>query len=232
MLQEIVLVVDNDPNVDQFRDSIMKFRLTYSGILLSSGNETKDAKAPHKHDVRMAFHPQLKRLWEVTPFLKRGRSSYNGNTWAGVDVKAEPPRTPNELANIFQQRPWNFVPLVTQEMDFYCGIEVLILRPGSRKALFSQGDIDGRLKTLLDALSKPDDNQGYGERDFEKKSDNPLYVLLENDKQITKVTVETDTLLQPLNPEVPNLYGENDVRLVIAVSLAPVEPANWSMPYL
>ena len=117
-------------------------------------------------------------------------------------------------------------------MDFYCAIEILILRPGSRKAVFSQGDIDGRLKTLLDALSKPDSNQGYADRKPEKRSDNPLYVLLENDKQITKVTVETDTMLQPLNPDVPSGYHENDVRLLIGVSLAPVEPANWSMPYL
>ncbi len=230
--KESVMVVDNDFYLDPFWDAFMKFRLTYAGPLLSSGNENRAAKAPHKHEVRMAFHPQLKRLWEVTPFLKRGCSSYNGNTWAGVDVLPEPERMKGELAKKFQILPWNFIPLVTADMDFYCGLDILFLRNGTRKSILSQGDLDGRLKTLLDALSKPDSNQGYSARGPAKGSDNPLFVLLEDDRQITKISVETDILLEPLDAQKPEVYADNDVRLVINVSLAPVEPANWSMPYL
>ena len=117
-------------------------------------------------------------------------------------------------------------------MDFYCSVDILFLRSGTKKAVYSQGDLDGRLKTLLDALSIPVPTQGYENRNPERKSQNPLYVLLENDKQITKLAVETDTLLQPIDPEKPESFGVNDVRLIISVNLAPVEPANWSMPYL
>ena len=42
----------------------MKFRLTYEGRLLGNG------RAQHKHKIRRAFHPQLKRLWEVHQNLK------------------------------------------------------------------------------------------------------------------------------------------------------------------
>ena len=122
--------------------------------------------------------------------------------------------------------------MVTEEMDFYCAVEILFLRSGSKKALLNQGDLDGRLKTLLDALSKPDDNQGYDNRAIGKSTQNPLYVLLENDRQITKISVETDTLLESVSTTNPESYGANDVRLVISVSLTPAEPANWSMPYL
>lgn len=210
----------------------MRFRLTYSGPLFSTGNDAKERRAPHKHDVRTAFHPQLKRLWEITPFLKRGRSSYNGITWAGEDVLPEPTRRREELATKFQIGPWGFVPLVTEAMDFYCSLDILFLRLGSRKSLLRQGDLDGRLKTLFDALSAPDANQGYTSRAQEKKSDNPMFVLLEDDRQITKVSVETDVLLEPLDAGRPDQYADSDVRLVITVDLAPVEPANWSMPYL
>ena len=210
----------------------MKFRLTYSGLLQSSGNDNKQAKASHKHDVRLAFHPQLMHLWEITPFLKKGRSSYNGNTWAGVGVSAEPPHRKQELESKFPINTWRFIPLVTQAMDFYCSLDVLFLRNGSRKALVNQGDLDGRLKTLLDALSIPDSNQGYANLTPSKASHNPMYVLLENDKQVTKISVEADTLLEPLDPSKPDAYEVNAVRLIITVNLSPVEPANWSMPYM
>ena len=41
----------------------MKFRLTYEGLLKANGS------TQHKHEIRKAFHPQLKRLWEVEPNL-------------------------------------------------------------------------------------------------------------------------------------------------------------------
>ena len=41
----------------------MKFRLTYEGRLESNGS------AKHKHEIRKALHPQLKRLWDVEPNL-------------------------------------------------------------------------------------------------------------------------------------------------------------------
>ena len=210
----------------------MRFILTYTGELLSSGNERRGSKADHKHLVRQAFHPQLKRLRAVTPFLERGRSSYNGLTWAGVDVTPEPIRDPTSLATRFQQGAWSFVPLVTAEMKFYCGLEIMMLRSASDRTLFNQGDLDGRLKTLLDALSIPDENQGYEQRKATGKINSPLHVLLENDRQITKITVETETLLEPIDPSNPEKYGANDVRLFISVSLSPMEPANWSMPYM
>ena len=64
-----------DP-ADEPKAALMEFRLTYSGILYSTGNDSKlGQKADHKHQIRMAFHPQLKRLWEITPFLKSGERS-------------------------------------------------------------------------------------------------------------------------------------------------------------
>ena len=208
----------------------MKFRLTYAGPLMSSGNDNKDRKGPHKHDLRMAFHPQLKRLWETVPFLKAGRSSYNGSTWAPVDTIPEPKYDPKLRAAKFKVGSWNFVPLITEDMEFYCSLEILFLRVGSRKALLNQGDLDGRLKTLLDALSMPTLTQDYT---FAlTPGSNPLNVLLENDRQVTKISIETDVLLESTHAQSPSKYEAHDVRLIIAINISPVEPANWSMPFL
>lgn len=211
----------------------MRFRLTYSGLLLSSGNDAEHKKADHKHELRLAFHPQLKRLWEITPFLKSGRSSWNnGTSWASNVGRDNPDYSIQSRAKEFQERPWNFVPLVAQDMEFHCGLDILLMRAnGGAKSIMNQGDIDGRLKTLLDALSIPDANQGYSDRKFEQ-ANNPLFVLLENDRQITKVVVETDQLLQSVHPGEHGNYGINDARVQINVHLSPVEPANWSMPFL
>jgi hypothetical protein len=45
------------------------------------------------------------------------------------------------------------------------------------------------------------------------QDENPFYCLLEDDRLISKVSVDTDTLLQPIEKE-PNA---NDARLVITV---------------
>ena len=41
-------------------------------------------------------------------------------------------------------------------------------------------------------------------------------MLLQNDKLITRISVETDTLLEP-----PSEFGDNDSRVVIAVKIRP-----------
>ncbi len=143
----------------------MEFRLTYSGLLLSTGNDSSlkgDRRGNHKHDIRMAFHPQLKRLWEITPFLKSGARSGPSALMLSGDMAGEaaPAYKASYLAKKHVHYCWRFVPLVTKSLDLICGIDVLFLRPHRPGGVVNQGDIDGRLKTLLDALSIPDANQG------------------------------------------------------------------------
>jgi hypothetical protein len=57
----------------------VEFRLTYRGPLLATqrdplGAQT-DKRAENKREIRRAFHPQLRRLWDITPFLKTGDTS-------------------------------------------------------------------------------------------------------------------------------------------------------------
>jgi hypothetical protein len=96
-------------------------------------------------------------------------------------------------------------------------LDILFLRPDKPGNLWA-GDIDNRIKTLIDALAIPTANEMYSDRaaaDDEK----PFYVLMENDPLLTKLSVETDRLL--------DCDGTNScmdkTKLVITVRLRPYE---------
>jgi hypothetical protein len=89
------------------------------------------------------------------------------------------------------------------------------IRPGR---LITSGDIDNRLKTLFDSL------RILGEVPAGPTEDKkPFYVLLEDDKPITHISVETDTLLERVGTE----WDENDVRLGIVRSLHSGYVGAW-----
>lgn len=201
----------------------MEFRLTYSGNLFSTGNDSRmkgDKRADHKHAIRLAFHPQLKRLWDVTPFLKSGGGTGPTALLLSGDAsgRGRVSCNPNYLSKKHADYGWGFIPLVTSDLNLLCSIDVLLLRPQQPGGVVNHGDIDGRLKTLLDALAKPDSNQSYEERSHTRET-NPMYVLLEDDNLITKVSVETDQMLESATSK----YDKNEVRLVITVRLRPYE---------
>ena len=207
----------------------MKFRLTYSGPLRSSGNERNGTLSDHKHNLRLAFNPQLRRLWETVPFLKTGQPTWPTLSWA--PPKPEPNLNRGDRGNKHKIEPWNFVPLVTEDMGFYCSVDILLLRTEGQTAISGRGDLDGRIKTLLDALSMPLVSQGYQSRQTEDAA-NPLYVLFENDRQISKISVETDHMLEPLDTSRPSEFKAADTRILINVAIGPIEPSTWSLPFV
>jgi hypothetical protein len=203
----------------------MQFRLTYAGPLKAQQNRAvdgkKDRKSDHKHALRLAFHEQLKRLWEITPHLARGQRDDDGMNWVNGEnrfatYKAE------DLAKKHNLFGWNFVPLITKELDLVCSLDILLLRPDGGSGVVS-GDIDNRLKVLFDALQIPDANQEYQERGH-LEDDAPLYVLLENDMYIENLKVETDRMLQIESINKSDLV--NFVRLIINVKVRPFNVRN------
>jgi hypothetical protein len=80
------------------------------------------------------------------------------------------------------------------------------------------GDIDNRLKTLLDELRIPEAGENYSARQPAADED-PFFCLLEDDKLITRIAVETDDLLQPLKGK--SSIDPADSRLVITVKIRP-----------
>ena len=225
--KKIVLMQDryNDPEDGDH----MEFRLTYEGPLYSTQkdpvNGQPDKRAEHKHDIREVFHHQLKRLWDIVPFLKTGeRSGPNA-----LILEQSPDELKYDIDTLAEKHAlygFNFIPLVTFDMNLICGLDILFLRDGPPGQVLQSGDIDNRLKTLFDAMRIPLANERYCDKQPEADT-TPFFCLLEDDKLITKVSVETDQLLQPVNKK-PDV---NDVRLVITVSLRPYEMHLGNMQF-
>ncbi len=142
----------------------MKFTLYYDGIL------TSNAKAVYKQKIREHFHNQLKELWNQEPL-----------------ASLEPV--------LCSRREFNFAPLVHSQMRLVAEIDIAMLLPGSPGQIIRRGgDIDNRLKTLLDSLTMPDHNQTPDESP--NQDQDPFFCLLEDDKLITGLGVKTDRLLK------------------------------------
>jgi hypothetical protein len=173
----------------------MKFRLTYEGRLQANGSPD------HKHEIRKAFHPQLKRLWEVEPNLKSWRFP---ESLSQIEI----------FADQFSRLDYHFVPLTTPNMSLIASLEILFLRPDLPGSVIQSGDIDNRLKTLFDALKMPSCKNDLGRYLTPGTDEDPFFVLLEDDNLISHVAVETDVLLQP-TPSANGNFLPNDARLVI-----------------
>ncbi len=192
----------------------MQFRLTYEGTLL--GASRNDSRAKHKHDIRKIFHPQLKCVWETFPGLDATMKEdlpdlpYYDNSRSGDFNRIE------ILAEKFSCGKYRLVPLVTQDLSLICGLHILFLRPDSPGKVVRSGDIDNRLKTVFDALRMPQNEDELGGHS-PTEDENPFYCLLEDDKLIDKVSLETDVLLKPTSQD----GNRNDSRLIITVTIRP-----------
>ncbi len=209
-----------DPyNDDPEGGAALEFRMTYEGCLL--GASRSDTRASHKHDIRRVFHKQLRNLWRISPNLRNWTAiARDGRAYNPPMLRAQ------WLAGQYERNGHNFIPLVTEELAVLCGISVLVLRPDAPGALIKSGDLDNRLKTLLDAFRLPKNKAEFGGYDVPEPGEDPFFCLLEDDRLFTKITLETDTLLQPLEP-ITDAPDPNDVRLVITVNIRRMH-WNWS----
>ncbi len=141
------------------------------GELRSSGNRNKRSKESlkeHKHNIRIYFHNQLKLLWEDESMESLRKFVDKGD----YPVK--------EIKNI------KFIPLVIK--NFYVELDIIMLVPSLQWAsLFSKGDLDNRIKTLLDALRVPS-NEEELPTNF-SYNPNPFYCLLEDDSLISHISI-------------------------------------------
>ncbi|WP_326537690.1 hypothetical protein [Pseudorhodoferax sp.] len=163
----------------------MEFRLIYEGPLRGQG-----AKSVHKWEIRRALHPQLQRLWQARPLAD-----------AAATLLAHPAR-PGAVSVLVEKGGLLFAPLVTQRLDLYAELSVLLFRQQPRGTLITDGgDIDNRLKTLLDGLRVPHGSL-EGSPDTPAEPDpRPFFCLLEDDSLVTKVSVESEQLLRPAKPD-------------------------------
>ncbi len=211
----------------------MKFRLTYDGELRPTGNDPiggqRNPLAPHKHSIRKQFHKQLKRLWSTDKFLSEHKVW--GQDWAPQAPAADShwariAPDPHDMvplveaiATQYQEFGYRFVPLVVPKFHLLCSLDVLFLRRDNPGSVISAGDIDNRIKTLIDALRRPRNQTELVEEDATPGEDeDPFFCLLDDDKQVSHLSVETDVLLDPVEK---NEVNNSKAKLIITVKLRP-----------
>lgn len=219
------------PDDDQPSEAVMRFRLYYEGPLRATQGEPlgnqKQPLAPHKHAIRRAFHRQLKELWRTDKFLSKATLDWDTKRAAmlpqdakvahwGGDTKRGP--MAEVIASRYQMSGYRFVPLVRDEDHLLCSLRILFLRRDIPGSVFTAGDVDNRLKTLIDTLRMPSDGRDLVGNETPQEGEDPFYCLLRDDKQVTHFEVETDTLLDPLTGDDPD---RSKVRLVVTVELRP-----------
>jgi hypothetical protein len=160
----------------------MRFTLHYRGPL-KANRGPKD-----KQDLRRQFHSQLKRLWEQPPLA-------DFKTWLTPDPKS------GEISLIEKVGGFQFAPLVSERLHMLAELDLVILRAGPPGALVTHGgDIDNRVKTLLDALRVPREATALPMDEKPLEGETPFFCLLSDDRLITRLSVDTDTLLDANNP--------------------------------
>jgi hypothetical protein len=210
--RRVLLWEANEP-----KGGVVEFRLTYEGPLLSASpsRDTERARVGDKHAIRRHFHRQMKKLWYTNPNLLSRATTPNPDFMfdpSGIYQKGEAEL--ERLANNWVENGFRFVPLVHKGSGLNCRIEILMLRESNPGSILQNRDIDNRIKTLFDSLQKPASKQELGDAVPEEGED-PFFVLLEDDRLITHLSVETDVLLSPVNNRL------DDVRLVLSCKVWP-----------
>ncbi|AUT04723.1 hypothetical protein CLI64_30270 (plasmid) [Nostoc sp. CENA543] len=160
----------------------MEFRLYYRGELHSNGNPL------HKHSIRKCIHKQMSELWKQKPL-----NSYQDLLRKEKDFSYVNFHILQEIGN------FTFVPLVNTKMNLIAELDITLLRPEEPGQIVTQGgDIDNRLKTLLDALRMPKNINELPKSSTPDPDENPFFCLLEDDNLITRINIVTDRLLEPV----------------------------------
>ena len=199
----------------------MEFHLVYDGNLLRP-QQSDNRRVWEKHAIRAFLSPQLESLWKTHPALK-----YYGEKTVEIDEyerRVSPPKPfLDHLADRHKVEDLGIIPIMTEANGLVCSLNILLLRPDYRGAIEAGGDIDNRLKTLIDALTKP--KPGQLKTKDGVSYPNPMYCLMEDDKQVKGLAVETDRLLYSMDG------GQHDAIAIVKVTTAQVDPfgSPWEL---
>ena len=132
------------------------------------------------------------------------------------------------LADRYHEFGYRFVPLVRDEISLLCSLSILFLRRDIPGSALSAGDIDTRIKTVIDALRRPRHANELAYHATPAADENPFFRLLEDDFQVSHLEVETDTLL---DPPTDDKLDDSRARLVVTVELRPYYATLFNLSF-
>ena len=134
----------------------------------------------------------------------------------------DPARPPGELSVLRTLGAFQFAPLVAERLHMVAELGITMLRPEPPGSIVTQaGDIDNRLKTLLDSLKMPREPGELPGEAGPMANETPFFCLLEDDNLITALTIRTDRLLEPAESA-----GEVELTVHVTTKLLAVLIGN------
>ncbi|AVX02568.1 hypothetical protein MXMO3_00019 [Maritalea myrionectae] len=179
----------------------MKITLTYRGVVPSAHSGGGKNKSAHISNMRLAFHEQLKRLWGQPPFgvLKK---------WEDTGFEANAPNFIKAVGGI------KYVPFFDlPKIGIAVSLDITLLsgEPNNAPQLISKGDLDNRIKSIIDALHPPQkDNLSGSEKEL-----NRIYCLMGDDEAVKELTATTRPFLASEN--------HDDAFVLVEVRPVPIE---------
>lgn len=193
----------------------MRFPLSYDGPLPSTGNSSsrrRIAKLPHIWAIRNQVHDQIDRVYNTHPALNAVNTSQSR---AAIVL----------LNNPLLVDGHKFFPIARTELHLRCELDVeLHVNHDLASIVSNAGDLDNRIKTLLDALRMPataQEVQGYMPPTITE-----YCCLLEDDILISALRIETFRNTAP-----PPGAGLDHVRINMKVRLEPLYDAFINEPF-
>ena len=113
-----------------------------------------------------------------------------------------------------------FRPLVRDTYALGCSLNIIFLRNEPIGRVYQGGDLDNRLKTLLDSLTVPTKEQ------IRDTAEERMHVLLEDDSRVTGLSVDTRRLLTKADA------NDKEVRLVIEVTVSVLDARAYNTLFL
>jgi len=96
--------------------------------------------------------------------------------------------TEEELTLLQDVGEFHFAPTVSAKLHMVADLTITLLRPEPPGQVITQGgDIDNRLKTLLDALKVPKQPDDLPPEATPSKDESPFFCLVEDDNLITSL---------------------------------------------
>ncbi len=216
----------------------MKFRLVYEGLLRSSqpsnssgATSTGQSLAEHKHEIRKQIHSQLVNLWANHPVLSGVKICTNCGVNHALNVIEDngPLHVALSLTDYILRHPatveakdrlgnanYAFCPIVSSALGLQCAVDILLLREDAVAGVYKSGDLDNRIKTLIDGLTMPRTSDQIPANSIPGAGETPFYTLLADDNIISSLKVETDTRHKK----------EGDDSFVTAIITVDVRPIN------
>ena len=199
----------------------MELTLTYRGPLPSGQAKNKKARN-HRNGVKLTmrehFHAQL-----MYSEYCRTASQVGAGTFLLNQIK--PDQFPSSWSAVRVPKvKVLFAPLVITSLylKLVCELDIEILSRDEPGSIVHSGDLDNRLKVLIDALRMPLPNENSIYTPPENKV---CFCLLEDDKLITRFQAKTSRLLRPLSDK----ESLEDVEVTIKAEVRTSDRSDWPL---